>query len=88
MLDYPGWNYQWVAVEPIFEATMRLVDSYRGRSAVRFILEDVSTGIKYPAFMADIEYMIKNTVINHGEFIKSEWRFVKRGANYGIALVK
>lgn len=87
MLDYPGWDYQWVGVPETFEATMRLIDTYRGRSAVRFILES-EDGIQYPAFLADIEYMIKNSIIDNGVFERRTWRFVKRGANYGIALVK
>lgn len=89
MMEYGGWGVaDWRKVKPLFEASMRLVRTERGRSAVRFILEDTSTGVQYPTFLVDMEYIINNSVIERGKIPAMVWRFVKRGQNYGIALDK
>jgi hypothetical protein len=88
MMDYPGWNYTFQYVPPTFMAQMRLVGTYRGRSAPRFVLEDTATGITYPTFLHDMEFIMKNHVIDHGMLAMREWRFCKRGQNYGITITE
>lgn len=67
---------------PPFEATLRVVSYERGRSAMRFILQDVVTGIKYPMFLSDVFQYLE------GAEIQRLWRPVKKGSDYGIQAVQ
>lgn len=68
-----------------FEAALRVVGTERGQSAARFILEDTTTGVRYPLFMTELLAIIQNATIDHG-VITGRWIGCKRGANYGIRL--
>lgn len=85
MMSYPNPH---AAVEPEmrhlppFEATLRVVDYERGRSAMRIIVEDVGTGMRYPVFLSDVFNYLK------GVEITETWKPVKKGSNYGIQVVQ
>lgn len=67
---------------PPFEATLKVVDYVRGQSAMRVIVEDTTTGMRYPMFLSDIFEYLK------GVDITATWRPVKKGQNYGIQVVR
>jgi hypothetical protein len=67
---------------PPFEATLRVVDYERGQSAMRIILEDVETGVRYPMFLSDVFKYLE------GVEIQGTWKPVKKGSNHGIQVVK
>lgn len=88
MLEWVGGGYyeatEWKDNTP-FKASMMIIDWERGRSAVRVIVQDIETGIKYPMFMKDFFNMVVNlTIQNGGVIYGGNWIGVKRGANYGI----
>lgn len=80
MRHYPeSWNggLVWKDNDQFF-ARMKVVGMERGRSAARFIVEDTSTGKRYPLFMKDMLEMIQ------GQEFLGTWSARKRGQNYGI----
>jgi len=64
------------------------VDGFsRGRSAADFELISLTTGKTYSMFMKDVLLMIQESTIKNG-VVSGVWTFCKRGANYGLKLVK
>lgn len=85
MMDYADYRLaEWKLVLP-FQASMRVVDMERGRSAARFILQS-TTGIRYPVFMTDMLDIMMKEEIKYGYIPRATWKAVKRGQNYGLAL--
>jgi len=77
-------NIEWRPNVP-FEAELRLTTYGRGRSAVSFIFEDVSTGIQYSMFVSDFTEVVLKKDLKQGA-VSGTWWVVKRGKNYGLAL--
>lgn len=69
-----------------FDDCLTLVDFARGRSAAYFHWEG-SDGRRYTMFMTDFVDLVKSSVIIKGS-VKGRWTFCKRGANFGVKLVK
>ncbi len=89
MIPYPEqWRRPTMrAVEP-FAAEMRVVGYERGRSAARFELQDVETGVTYPLFLSDLLPILQGPTQADPELrIRGTWEVSKRGANYGIKRV-
>jgi hypothetical protein len=95
LLSYPGSDYErdettgkYRPVDPEwrdnyqFHARLKVVDVSRGRSAARFVLEDLG-GTKYEMFMIDILKLTERG-IDPGGYVTGDWTFCKRGSNYGI----
>lgn len=88
MMEYahPNWAIPMSWKENcIFNATMKIYDYSRGRSSVKFILEDRDTRIRYQMFITDFIDVIRSKSLFDG-VLNADWTFVKRGANYGIKL--
>ena len=91
--DYPKNGGDPRVIEPtwkgnfVFEDTLRLLHTMRGRSAAYFYFESQTTGKKYPMFLKDFEEVMKVKVINKG-VVSGTWTFVKRGQNYGLTMTK
>lgn len=86
MLEYFDYYYKpadWKDIEE-FEATMTFVRYENGRSSLRFILEDENG--KYWSMMAQCidDFVFRS---NRGT-VSGKWTMCKRGANYGLLLVK
>jgi len=69
-----------------FEAKMTVIGQSRGRSAVRFILED-EQGVHYYMFMTEMLALIQETTIVKG-VVSGTWAFAKKGQNYGLTRLK
>lgn len=70
----------------VFDATLTLGGSCRGRSAAGFVFVD-GNGQQYYMFMSDMADLLFNAVLDHGK-ISGTWTFCKRGMNYGLKLVQ
>lgn len=70
-----------------FQATIQIEGYSRGRSAANFDVANVETGATYTIFMTDMLDIILSENIYKG-LVVGMWRPVKRGANFGIAMVK
>ena len=87
MLSYPEtWrqDFKWFDLEP-FDSEMVIEDYERGRSAARFIARDTESDIRYPVFLTDMMDLIPLMVNGR---VSGKWEAKKRGANYGIRIVK
>lgn len=71
---------------PNFVAPLQLRGVYRGRSAATIRWMDDS-GRSYPMFLTDLEHLLMNATVENGRTNMLEWKAVKRGQNYGIAMV-
>ena len=69
-----------------FEETLTLTGYSRGRSAAGFEFRD-SQGKCYYMFLTDMVELVTGNVLDHGK-ITGTWTFCKRGANYGVRLVR
>ena len=78
-------RYLWVE-NHVFESTLRILGTSRGRSAVRFDVEDMDGG-RHGMFLTDFERVCKELVIDKGMVERAKWTFCKRGRNYGVCLV-
>lgn len=77
-------NLEWRG-NPVFEATLKLKGTERGRSAAYFRWEDVNTEQRYPMFITDVGHMIMLGMhLEPGGVVSGRWFVVKRGKNYGI----
>lgn len=97
LLDYPDAGYEyvngkherveidWRPNEP-FLAFLELVDTYKRRSAAGFVWKSQDTGDLLPMFLSEMLRTVKSRPIVGG-VVSGEWHVVKRGSNYGIALV-
>lgn len=70
-----------------FEEEMLIEGYSRGRSAANFNLQSTVDKRNYNVFMKDILEIMQNCTISESK-VKAKWTFTKRGANYGIKLVK
>ena len=70
-----------------FQATIQIEGYSRGRSAANFDVVNVETGATYTIFMTDMLDIILSENIYKG-LVVGMWCPVKRGANFGIAMVK
>lgn len=69
----------------LFEATLQLKGTERGRSAAFFRWEEVSAGRQFPMFITDMCHLIHLTPhFRAGGTINARWFVVKRGQNYGL----
>lgn len=68
----------------IFWARLKFIGIQQGRSRVNGLFED-TTGTRYNVFLRDFEALIPQ--LDRG-LIEGTWTFAKRGANYGLTLVR
>lgn len=83
MIEYPDhWNKPaaWIEMKP-FQARLEYKGFQQGRSSVRFILQDVQTGVTYSLMRNSFDTFI--TKARNG-ILGVEYIVVKRGANYGL----
>lgn len=86
MIEYPDYHNKpaaWVDIKE-FEATMTFVRYEKGRSSLRFILED-ENGKKWSMMAQCIDDFVFRA--NSGT-ISGKWVMCKRGANYGLLLMQ
>ncbi|KZM72183.1 hypothetical protein [Nocardia terpenica] len=69
-----------------FTATLRVFDLTRGRSSIKYLFTDDSTGRQWEMFATDMLELLTSRTIDRGQ-IHGRWQVVKRGANYGLAAV-
>lgn len=68
----------------VFEATLEVTGTIRGRSAARFRLRDVDNpDRRYEMFMTGVEDLLVNGEISKGR-ISGCWTYCKRGQNYAL----
>lgn len=67
-----------------FDAIMDYDGFGRGRSSALLYFKD-RAGVRYPMFMKDFDECAR--YMRNGE-IRCIWRFVKRGQNYGLTMVR
>lgn len=72
----------------IFEDTMQILDYGKGRSSVTFTLKSQTDGSVYYMFLSDMFDLISRQAIDKGMTPRLKWSFVKKGANYGIAMLE
>ncbi|MBB5167106.1 hypothetical protein [Mycobacterium sp. AZCC_0083] len=87
-VDYSGNERQrrvFTGIAPMepFSGTLRIIGHERGQSAARFNLRDDETGTEYVMFMKDVVDMLVAQEIS----FTATWTPVKRGQNYGLAMV-
>lgn len=71
----------------VFEATLRITGSYRGRSAARFLLRNTEAPYElYHMTMDNTHSILVNGTVSEGK-IKGKWTFSKRGAYYSLVPV-
>lgn len=96
LLSYPSFwtlDFEWKEVSKPFAATLRFCGHGRGRSAVVFKWVDIYNepdGI-YPMFVSDLSdilLMYCKPFRTGPTQIVGLWEVVKKGANFGIRLVK
>lgn len=78
---YPDWPGEMRPVEP-FDDTLEFVDFERGRSAANAVMRRTS-GNLVRLFLTDFEPLVAS--LQSGR-MTGRWIYVKRGANYGVAL--
>lgn len=86
MIEYPDWHNKpvyWADIEE-FEATMTFVRYVKGRSSLRFILED-ENGKTWSMMAQCIDDFVFRA--NRGT-VSGKWVMCKRGANYGLLLIQ
>jgi hypothetical protein len=90
MLSYPELylaGFTWIDI-PKFEAQMFITGQERGRSAARFTVKDISTGVEYPVFMSDMLTLLTTASVNEGYTPLLHWEVCKKGQNYGLRVAK
>ena len=97
MLGYPVRNTRkWVDGEYVyyptphmsntpFNATMTVEGMTRGRSSIKFEL--TGAGKRWEMFATDFCELAQRASISNGE-VAGMWEVCKRGANYGLRMVK
>jgi hypothetical protein len=74
-------------VEPFeFDATLMLDRMETGRSAKFVWWTDIQNSKQYPMFVSELMDIIRQGC-KAGGVVKGRWKTVKRGQNFGIALV-
>ena len=71
---------EWRENKPFF-ATIAFQRITKGRSAVRGVFRDASSGAEYTMFLTELVETIP--LLQGGEYT-AKFRFVKRGANFGL----
>lgn len=86
--DSTWYGYKAAKLEYIkpFEANIRILDYYTGRSARGLNLQNEDTGVKYTMFMSDFIDFIRHGNVKDGIMVGT-WTVVKKGANFGIRSV-
>lgn len=69
----------------LFYAKLKFSHFERGRSAAHAIFIDAKTGARYQMFMTDLGDAMVH--VRNG-FIEGDFNVAKRGANYGVRLVR
>lgn len=83
LIEFPDYYHKpaaWIEMKP-FQARLEYQYLTKGRSSVRLILTDASSGVRYSLMKNSIDTFIKKSVEG---FATGEWIVVKRGANYGL----
>jgi len=82
--SYGDDRYEWRDNTP-FQATLILTGTERGRSAMRFLWADETTGKRFPMFATDMAALAMSQEGVAAGKASGQWLVMKRGANYGIA---
>jgi hypothetical protein len=69
-----------------FQATMKVIEIRRGRSAMQYILQDTQ-GHTYIMFPKDMLNLLQQFGVVMGVATPVMWTFVKRGSNYGVQAI-
>lgn len=72
----------------MFKATLLIDKIVRYGHVARFQATDPEKGRVYPLFMADVLDIMKRVGIEPGGLVTGTWGFCKRGARYGVYLMK
>jgi hypothetical protein len=90
LMSYDAWDAkEWRSALTPFSATMRYEGYGRGRSAIIFNWIDTETGLRYPMFVSDMDELLQAAVfVPASTCVRGAWEISKRGANYGIRLLK
>lgn len=86
MIEYPDWHNKevaWVDIKE-FEETMEFVRYEKGRSSLRFIIND-SKGKTWSMMAQCIDDFVFRA---NRCTVSGKWVMCKRGSNYGLLLVK
>lgn len=86
MLEYDGYGYARKGEKDIVEfvATMAFKQYTKGRSSLRFLLEDENGG-EWSMMAQCIDDFVKRSM---NGVVTGKWTMCKRGANYGLLLIK
>jgi hypothetical protein len=87
LLGFAGhgsYVHEWRDNQP-FSATMTFTDLSRGRSSIKFYLED-EHGHRYEMFAKDLLDLVRTSSVDEGK-VTGDWIIIKRGRNYGVKLV-
>lgn len=91
MLEYPGWDpenqTEW-RDNLTFKADLQMQGSYRGRSAVRVRVKNLSNGEIYSMGFSTFVDAAETLKISKGKITGGTWTFEKRGSNYGLVLLQ
>lgn len=75
---------------PVFDMTIRMLGTERGRSAAYFRWQvvggDLQTGLLLPMFMTDVGHILMQGLAEPGGIVTARFFVVKRGQNYGITI--
>lgn len=69
-----------------FEARLQYGGFVRGRSAAYVVFVDKQR-VVYPMFLSDLDLLLSTQVIDCGH-VTGKWTFAKKGANYGLRMIK
>lgn len=86
MLSYAFYKSEWKLFAPK-RASLKIDQVVRGRSSATFVLKD-NDGFAYPMFLTDLMYLLENHSVTYGRTPVLTWTAVKRGANFGIAVMR
>lgn len=83
-VDYYNMPENWFEMKPFF-ATLEYKGFQQGRSSVRFIVQDIKTGVTYSLMRNSFDTFIAKA---EQGVLTAECIVVKRGANYGLLLTE
>lgn len=69
-----------------FYDELKYIGYGRGRSSVKIYFESIISHKRYEMFMKDFDILMQNG--KFGSFLKGQFTFCKKGANYGIKMLE
>jgi hypothetical protein len=78
-------RFLWASADAVFEASFRLTDWHRGRSAAYFELERLGTGRERPPrYYLNMEYIVEFVRRVEGGMAHGWWSFSKSGSSISL----